>query len=290
MGLLQLQFRRIFDGDNTFTRVNQLRNGVQHGGFTGTRTAGYQDIQPTTARNTQHGGRGGRHILLSLHHVEGDFLLGEFTDGNRRTINGERRNDDIHSAAICKTGIHQRIRFVNTPPHMADDPPRNLHHMGIVTKLAIGQHQLAFLFDKHLLGTIDHNIGDALIGEQRLQRTKAEHVMHQAFGQLALLALIKLDPFLDQDIRDNIGNITRQIETVHGHGGADIDTLHQQRLDRLLDAFQMLVHRLTGSLRRHRQVEQRSRSYFFFFNRFSILLFRQRHDGDDIFVVIFLHF
>ena len=49
--------------------------------------------------------------------------------------------------------------------------------MLLVAELDVGQFQLALALDKGLLGAVDHDIGDARIGEQLLERPEAEQLI-----------------------------------------------------------------------------------------------------------------
>ena len=62
-------------------------------------------------------------------------------------------------------------------------------HVRVVAELDVGQLELAAALDIDLLGAVDHDVGDGLVGEQRLERTEAQHVVEQQLDQLALLAL-----------------------------------------------------------------------------------------------------
>jgi hypothetical protein len=56
VGLAQLQFCRVFDGDDPLVFRNEAGQQVQHGGFTGAGTAGYQHVQTAADGGTHHGG------------------------------------------------------------------------------------------------------------------------------------------------------------------------------------------------------------------------------------------
>ena len=47
-------------------------------------------------------------------------------------------------------------------------------------KLDVGQLELAAPLDVHLLRAVDENVGHGLVGQQRLERTQAEHFVLDA--------------------------------------------------------------------------------------------------------------
>ncbi len=53
--------------------------------------------------------------------VERQLVLLEFTDRERRSVDRERRGDDVDTRAIGQTGVADRARFVDAAANLADD-------------------------------------------------------------------------------------------------------------------------------------------------------------------------
>ena len=73
-----------------------------------------------------------------------------------------------------------------------------------VAELHRRQHHLAVAFDEHAVGAVDHDVGDVVVVEQRLERAEAEHVVHQLGRERALLAAVQLHPPLVGDLGQDV--------------------------------------------------------------------------------------
>src|SRR4029079_4008982 len=158
--LLQPKLGRVFDGDHTLTRVDHLRQGVEHGRLTRTGTTGDDHVHAAGAGDFQHRRHLFRHRAEPTHHVERDRLFGKFTDGDGGSAKRQRRNDDVDAAAVLETGVGQRSGLVDTAADLVDDALGDLEQMFLVTELDFGQLQLALALNKRLVGTIDHDVAD----------------------------------------------------------------------------------------------------------------------------------
>ena len=54
-------------------------------------------------------------LPCSRHHVERDALLGELADRDGRTVDRQRRDDDVDAAAVEQARVADRARFVDAP-------------------------------------------------------------------------------------------------------------------------------------------------------------------------------
>ena len=62
-------------------------------------------------------------------------------------------------------------------PIASNDPLRNVHDVLIVTKLYVGEFELALTLDVYLVEAVHHDVGDGLVAQQRLERPEADHVV-----------------------------------------------------------------------------------------------------------------
>ncbi|WP_455854187.1 hypothetical protein [Ensifer canadensis] len=99
-----------------------------------------------------------------------------------------------------------RAGFVDAPPHLSDDPLANRQELGIVTESDFGFDRLAAHFDEGLTGTIDHDIGNIIAREQRLQRSIAKDVIADIVEQFLLLGDRHREVLDRDDVIDDIAN------------------------------------------------------------------------------------
>ena len=183
---LNLQFRRFFDRDQALTVGDEVGQHVQHRRFSGTRTTNHDQADLSSHQRFQeHGG-------IHAQRAQADEVLHdksplrEFPDGEHGPVQRERRHDGIDSRAVGETGVHHRRGLVDAATdsvhHPVDDPSVL---MGRVED-NVAALQLALTLDPDLVELVAHDLGDAAVGEQRLQRPIAEgifeHLLHEALA------------------------------------------------------------------------------------------------------------
>ncbi len=106
--LLQLKFGRVLAGDDTFVGIDRRGQAVQQRRLAGTGTAGDDDVAADPADDLEDGlhFRGNGAIPQQL--IEGQLVLLELSNGERRPVDGERRGDDVDAAAVGKAGVADR--------------------------------------------------------------------------------------------------------------------------------------------------------------------------------------
>ncbi len=171
---------------------------------------------------------------MAHHHIESDALFGELTDGDRRPVDGKRRHDDVDAAAIGEARVDQGTRFVDAPPHLADDARGDVHHVRVVAEGDVGEFQLAAALHVDLLGPVDQDVGDRVVGEQRLERTEAEHIVEQHGDEIPLLEQVEAHLLFGEDLTDDLGDLAGEFRPRQTHRRGDIDALRHRGLDALL--------------------------------------------------------
>jgi hypothetical protein len=111
-------------------------------------------------------------------------------------------DDRIDARTVGQARVDHRRRLVAAPTKRRDDPINNAAHMVFVSETGVGLVQLAVALDPDLIGTIDHNLADRIIGEQGFERTKP-----QQFGLRQA----------DQAIAFTVGNNAPAPVEVFGH-------------------------------------------------------------------------
>ena len=109
--------------------------------------------------------------------------------------------------------------------------------MGVIAELNIGQFELAAPFDIDLLWSVDHDVVDGLVGDERLQRPEAQHVRDQRVDELALLDKVQLDLGLGEQFLDPAGELRFERGARHFRRRGDVHVFEHKRLDLRLGSF-----------------------------------------------------
>ncbi len=175
--LVQLKFRRVFDGDDALTLGDEARQHVEQRRLAGARASADQRIEA-----------GAHAVLEELEHrprqrPDGDEILGaqafgrKTTDGEQRAVDGERRNDRVDTRTVRQAGVDHRRAVVDAAADAADDAVDDAHQVAIVLERRRQPIQLAGALDVDVLVGVDQDVADRRIAQQRLERTQAEHLV-----------------------------------------------------------------------------------------------------------------
>ena len=131
MVLLQIQFGRVLDGDDPLAVRNVGGKRVKHGRLARAGAARNNDVERAMdARLEKHG-----HALGER--PKGDqFLhrqraLAEFTDGDRRAVERQRRNDDVDARTVGQPRVAKRARLVLSLIHILFGSGRVTWEVGV---------------------------------------------------------------------------------------------------------------------------------------------------------------
>src|SRR5690606_33267018 len=174
-------------GDDALVGIDVAGQTVEQGRLARTRAAGDHDVAADTADDLQQDRafRRDRPELDEL--LEGELVLLELTDGQRRSIDRKRRGDDVDARAVRKAGVADRRRFIDTPADLADDPLADGQKLRIVAEPDFRFDGLAADFDEGLARAIHHDVGDVVARQERLQGAVAENVVADILEQFLLL-------------------------------------------------------------------------------------------------------
>ena len=143
----------------------------------------------------------------------------------------------VHAAAIGQARVADRRAFVDPTADLADDPLADVHQLGVVAEADIGQLDLAGHLDEHPARAIDHDVGDVVAGQQRLQRAVAEYVVADVVEQFLLLGDRHHHRLQRDDVADDVADfLARRLDVELGEL-AEVDGLDQRREDRRLDGY-----------------------------------------------------
>src|SRR5690606_27829113 len=111
----------ILTGDDTLVLVDGSRQAIEKRRLARARAAGNDRDAAATADDAQNLGALRRDGAVTHHLFQSKLVALEFTDGERRPVERERRDDDVDARAIGKTRIADRRAFIDAPTDLADD-------------------------------------------------------------------------------------------------------------------------------------------------------------------------
>ena len=137
--------------------------------------------------------------------------------------------------AVGETRVADRRGFVDAPADLADDALADVEQLLVVAEPDAGLLDLAGDFDEHRAGAVDHDVGDVVARQQRLQRAVAEHVVADVVEQFFLLGDRHHDVLDRDDLVDDVADfLARRLAVELGELGK-VDRLDQGAEDRRLD-------------------------------------------------------
>src|SRR5256714_6002526 len=235
MRLLQLKFGGVFAGDDALVVLDELRQAVQQRGLAGTCAAGDQHVAADAADDLQDFGTLRRDRAEFDQLIERQLVLLEFADGERGPVDRQRRYDGVDARAVGEARVADRRGFVDAAGDLADDALADVEQLLVVAKADAGALDLAGDLDEKPAGAGEHDGGDVVARQQRLQRAVAEHVVADVVEQLFLLGNRHYDVLDRDDLVDDVADfLARRLAVELGELG-EIDRLDQRAEDRRLD-------------------------------------------------------
>ena len=208
--LLELQFGRVLDRDDALIALDEARQRVEQRRFTATGASADDDVEPGLDRSFQQHHHFGREGPEPQQVFERQRIGAEPPDGDRRTVERQRRNDGVNTRAVRKTGVAHRRRFVDAPSDLRHDAVEDLHQVVVVAERNLRALNAPVLFEEDVLGAVDHDIGDAVFLEQRLERTEAERLVEHLFDQLFALGAVEQRVFGVAQVLDDEADLAPQ--------------------------------------------------------------------------------
>ena len=118
-----------------------------------------------------------------------------------------RRRDDVDAGAVEEAGVANGRGFVDAPSDLADDPLADVHQLPVVAKPDVGELDLASDLDEAAGRAVDHDVGNVVAGEQRLERAEAEDVIADVLEQVLLLGDGQHEVLDRDDLVHDIANL-----------------------------------------------------------------------------------
>ena len=166
--------------------------------------------------------------------LERELVLPEFADGQRRAVDRQRRHDGVDARAVRQARVADRRGFVDAAADLADDALADVQQLLVVAEADAGLLNLAADFDVDRARAVDHDVGDIVAREQRLERPVAEHVVADVVEQILLLG-DRHDDILDRDdFVDDVADFFARGIGIELGQLTEIDRLDQGAEDRAL--------------------------------------------------------
>src|SRR5690606_11670992 len=100
--------------------------------------------------------------------VERQLVLAELADGEDRTVERQRRRDDVDARTVRQAGIADRARFIDAASHLTHDALADVEKLLVVAETNARFLQQAIHFDIGAARTVHHDIGNIIAGKKRL--------------------------------------------------------------------------------------------------------------------------
>ena len=109
--------------------------------------------------------------------------LGELADRQQRSDQRQRRQHRVDAAAVGQARVDHRRGLVDPPADLGDDLVDDPPQVVLVVEAHRRLVQLAGALDPDVVGAVDHDLGDGVVLEQRLDRPVAERVVGDLLHQ-----------------------------------------------------------------------------------------------------------
>ena len=138
-------------------------------------------------------------------HIED--ALGEFSNRNQRSVDGDRPDRDVDARAVAQPRVDHGRRFVDATSDRRDDPVDDAQEVRFVLEMDLGLLQLPEALDEAALVGVDENVGDGRVLQQRLDRTIARHLGDDLIRENVELFLIERQAFAANVVADISSNL-----------------------------------------------------------------------------------
>src|ERR1035437_2425787 len=187
VALLELQFRRVFDGDDALFLRDEARQRVEHGGLAGAGSAGDQHGNLALHARRKEAQDAGSERLERHHFVLRDDVAAEPADAEAGAVERQRRNYGVDARTVLQARIDNRLGFIDAPAHLGHDLLDDVQQVGIVLEADGGFGELAVALDEYLVIAVDQDVAEAGLFEQRFQGAETEDFVEHFLDDLGLL-------------------------------------------------------------------------------------------------------
>ena len=248
--LLQLQFRRVLDGEQAFLFGDEGGQRIEHGRLAGAGAAG--DDQRHA--RLHGGGEQFGHLRPQRAHfdqlVQVERLLGKFADRHQRSVDGDRPHRDVDARAVEQARVAHRMRFIDPAADRGDDLVDDAQKMRLVLEAHARRLQHALPFDVDAFVPVDENVVDGRVLEQRLERTEAGHLVENFRDEVVELLGVERQPLDEHVLRHELLNVIADFLFGQLFQRRQIDLLDEPAMQAHLGVEQLVGQERIGRERR----------------------------------------
>jgi hypothetical protein len=165
---------------------------------------------------------------------------------SRAPVEGQRRDDRVHAAAVGEPGIHHRADFVHAAADLRHNAVDDLQQVGIVAEVDAGLFQAAAALHEDVLGAVDQNVADRAVLQEQLQRTEAEGLVQHLLDQPLALAAIEQRLFLVAQVLDDEANLLAEHVARQLADAGQVELIDELAVDLPLEVLELLLLRSFG--------------------------------------------
>jgi len=106
--------------------------------------------------------------------LEGQGIRAEAPDRDGGAVERQRGNDRVDARAVRQTRVAHGLVSSIRRPTFRHDPVEDLHQVVVIAEGDLRPLDASPLFEEDILRTVDHDVGDALFLEERLEGSEPE--------------------------------------------------------------------------------------------------------------------
>ena len=177
--MTEFQFRRILHRNDPLLLRDELRKNIQKRRLSGSGSSGHQNVPagpnrlPEKQRHRTGQTAEPDQILVR------QFFRRELPDRDQRTVKRQRRDDRIHPGPVLQSGIHHRRRRVDVPSQRLHNPLNDGLKMDLPVEFCRGPVEQSPAFHKNLFRTVDHDLRNIRVAQQRRERSQTDQIIQQ---------------------------------------------------------------------------------------------------------------
>ncbi|MNP07683.1 hypothetical protein D3C76_997180 [compost metagenome] len=239
--MVELQFRGVLDGDQALVAIDEQAQDVEQGGLARAGAAADQDVAaPADGLPEELQDR----LVDRLRGQQVGALqqvATKLADRQAGAVEGDGRDDRVDPAAVGQARVHHRARLVQAPPERGEDALDEPLHVRLVDEAEVATVQHPVALDEDPVRTVDQDLGDRRIAQQRFQRAEADQLVDQFLGQpfdlVARHRQVQAPHILDHAV----GDVLRDHGTraVHGIQAIVVDGVDQVAVQRQLQRLRV---------------------------------------------------
>ena len=111
---------------------------------------------------------------------------------------------DVHARAVEQARVAKRMRFIHAPADRGDDFVDDAQKMQFILEAAGDRLKHAPALNVNILVSVDQNIADRSVLEQRLERTEAGHFVDDFGDEVVQFLLIEREALIDDVLADQL--------------------------------------------------------------------------------------